>query len=117
MFGAADRVRETSTTTGTGNLTLLGAYSGEHVTFNNAVGVGPEFTYFILLAGGSQWETGRGVLSGATTLVRSTPKNGSSGAALVDFAAGTKDVYIDVSADDINKRLLAQLRKAGFLFR
>ena len=90
----ADRVRETSTTTGTGNFTLLGAVNTDHVSFNTAVTVGPSFYYEIILTGGGEWEIGIGHLSNSTTLVRDTVKRSTNSNNLVNFSAGTKDVFI-----------------------
>ena len=87
-----DRVKETSTTTGTGNVTLAGAATGFE-TFNTAFGVGPFFNYAIQLQSGSEWEVGIGHLSGSTTLVRDQVEQSSNSDALVSFSAGTKDVF------------------------
>lgn len=93
----ADRAKETTTTTGTGNITLAGAVS-QFQSLNSAIGVGIWFDYAIVGQTGTEWETGVGILSGSTTLVRSYPKEGSSGDnTLVSFAAGTKDVFNTIS--------------------
>jgi hypothetical protein len=86
----ADRVKETSTTTGPGNITLAGAATG-YRTFASAFAVGDVFSYCI--EGGSEWEVGRGYLSGATTLVRDRVQSSSNAGALVSFSAGTKNVF------------------------
>lgn len=86
----ADRVKETSTTTGTGNLTLAGAVSAFE-TFNTAFTVGPSFYYTIV--GGTEWEVGIGHLSGSTTLVRDTVLESTNSDALVNLSAGTKNVF------------------------
>lgn len=86
----ADRVQETTTSTGTGNITLAGAASGMR-TFNAAFGVGPHFAYCI--AGGSEWEVGLGYLSNSTTLVRGIVLSSSNSGNAVNFSAGTKDVF------------------------
>lgn len=87
----ADRVFETSTTTGTGNLTLAGALNSSWQTFNAGYGLNVRFPYAI--EDGTTWETGIGYLSGSTTLVRETIVASSNSNALVSFAAGTKNVY------------------------
>lgn len=98
----ADLVKETTTTTGTGNLTLAGAVATFR-TFNTGVGVGPKFTYRI--DGGAEWEIGIGHLSGSTTLVRDVVQASTNSNALVSFSAGTKAVFITVPASLINPPL------------
>lgn len=87
-----DRVRETTTTTGTGTVTLLGAVTG-YQSFS-AIGNANTTYYAISGQGGAEWETGLGTytLSG-TTLSRDTVYSSSNGGTLVTFSAGTKDVY------------------------
>ena len=95
---AADRTKETSTTTGTGAITLLGAVS-QFATFASEIDLNTYIEYAIVGQTGTEWETGLGYLSGSTTLVRDLPKDGSSGAeTLVNFSAGTKDVFITIGA-------------------
>ncbi len=86
-----NRVHETSTTTGTGNITLAGAVSAMQ-SFNSAFGLNRRFTYWID-NGGTEWETGIGYLSGTTTLVRETPKDGSASTP-VSFTGGALDVFV-----------------------
>lgn len=86
-----DRVKDTSTTTGTGNVTLSGTAPTGFRNFNDAFGVGPSFYYAIV--GGAEWEIGVGHLSGATTLVRDQVLRSSNAHAAVNFSAGTKDVF------------------------
>lgn len=96
----ADRVRETSTTTGTGTLTLAGAQTG-FVTFNSAITSGNTVYYTIVNLADYTYEVGLGTFT-ATNLLARTAVNvyaGSSGAGtLVTFAAGTKDVFITYPA-------------------
>lgn len=94
-MSVADRVKETSTTTGTGDLTLDGAASG-YQSFNTAFGTNVLFQYAIV--GGTEWETGMGYLSGSTTLVRATVYASTNANALVNFSAGTKDVFSTIVA-------------------
>lgn len=91
----ADRIYETSTTTGTGNLTLAGAVAG-FVTFATSYAVNDSFRYVI--ERGTEWEIGEGYLSGGTTLVRQTVLRSSNADALVSFAAGAKKVYVSQNA-------------------
>src|SRR5580765_3996311 len=102
----ADRVKELSTTTGTGAFALTGAVTGFE-GFNTAFGVGPAFDYCIesiddtIGAPNGSWEIGTGHLSGATTLVRATVRQSSNADALVAFAAGTKNVFCTLPASVI----------------
>jgi len=89
MTLVADRVQETSTTTGTGTLTLAGAATGFR-TFTAAFGNGVSVYYVI--AGGSEYEIGIGT-TGAGTLSRDTVLQSSNAGALVPLSAGLKDVF------------------------
>jgi hypothetical protein len=90
----ADRVKETTVTTGTGDLALGGAMSS-YQPFS-IIGAGNTCYYCVLL--GAQWEVGLGTyLAGPDRLARS-PLSSSSGGSLVDFAAGTKEVFLTMSA-------------------
>lgn len=91
----ADRVRESSTTTGTGTLTLDGAVTGFQ-TFSSAIGNSNTCYYTIAL--GSEWEVGIGTV-GAGTLARTTVLQSSNSDAAVNFSAGTKDVFATYPAD------------------
>jgi hypothetical protein len=104
MSKYADRVLETSTTTGTGDLTLAGALTG-YRTFNTAIGTNVLTDYCIVAVDGSgnptgEWEVGEGYLSGSTTLVRATVLSSSTGSA-VSLSAGTKRVFLTLSAEEI----------------
>ena len=102
-----DRVKETTTTTGTGSLTLGGAVTG-YQSFSSAIGNGNTTYYAIYLDGGSEWEVGLGTV-GSGTLARTTVYASSNGGSLVDFSAGQKSVWGDypatkaVYADQDNK--------------
>lgn len=91
----ADRVQETTTTTGTGTVTLAGAVVGFRA-FQDALTVGDRVHYCI--TDGTDWEVGDGVLDTSTTLTRETVFSSSNSGALVNFAAGTKSVYVDLPA-------------------
>lgn len=91
----ADRVQETTTTTGTGTVTLAGAVVGFRA-FQDALTVGDRVHYAI--NDGTDWEVGDGVLATSTTLTREEVFASSNAGALVNFAAGTKTVYIDLPA-------------------
>lgn len=103
-----DRVKETSTTTGTGSLTLGGAVTG-YQSFGSAIGNGNTTYYAIYLDGGSEWEVGLGTV-GSGTLARTTVYASSNGGSLVNFSAGQKSVWGDYPASkavyaDANSKL------------
>jgi hypothetical protein len=93
-----DRVRETTTTTGTGTITLGGAATG----FQSFSVIGDANTtfYTIQLANTNEWEVGVGTytLSG-TTLSRDTILESSNSGSAVNFSAGTKDVFVTYPAE------------------
>lgn len=90
-----DRVRENSTTTGTGSLTLSGAVTGFQ-TFSTAIGNG-NTTYYAIVSG-SEWEVGLGTVS-AGALSRDTILESSNAGSAVNFSAGTKDVFCTYPAE------------------
>ena len=93
-----DRVRETTTTTGTGTITLGGAATG----FQSFSVIGDSNTtfYTIQLSNTNEWEVGVGTytLSG-TTLTRDTILESSNGGSAVNFSAGSKDVFVTYPAE------------------
>lgn len=91
-----DRVKETTTTTGTGSLTLSGAVTG-YQSFSSAIGNGNTTYYAIYLDGGSEWEVGLGTVS-AGALARTTVLASSNGGSLVNFSTGQKTVWGDYPA-------------------
>ena len=94
-----DRVKENSTTSGTGNITLAGVASGQgNVTFNSGIGVGNTTYYCIFEQGSSNFEIGLGTLSGSTTLERTTVINNSSGNTSKISFSGTLDVFVTMPA-------------------
>lgn len=95
----ADRVHETSITTGTGAFTLLGAVSS-YRSFGSVMSVGDTCMYCIANQGASEWETGIGTYSGTNTLTRTTVIDSSNSGSVVTFSAGTKDVFITLPAKD-----------------
>lgn len=95
----ADRVRETSTTTGTGTLNLAGAVTG-YRTFVAGVGTGNTCYYCIEAVDSDgvpsgDWEVGLGTVTdaGTDTLSRTTILASSNAGAAVNLAAGTKNVF------------------------
>jgi hypothetical protein len=95
----ADRVKETTTTTGTGTVTLLGAATG----FQSFAVIGNANLTYYTIAGqtGNEWEVGIGTYtSSGTTLARTTVLSNSSGTqpSALSFSAGTKDVFVTYPA-------------------
>ena len=94
-----DRVKETSTTTGTGVFSLNGAVTG----FENFVtGIGNTNTtyYAIFLEGTDEWEVGLGTVADAATdtLTRNTVITSSNSDNAVNFSSGTKNVFCTLPA-------------------
>lgn len=93
-----DRVRETSTTAGTGTFSLAGAVTGFQ-SFS-VIGNGNTTYYTIALQGGAEWEVGIGTYtSSGTTLSRDVVLESSNSGSLVNFSAGTKDVFVTYPAE------------------
>jgi hypothetical protein len=95
-----NRVRELTSTEGTGDVTLGGAVGGFQ-TF--AAGIGNDNTtyYTISINSENEWEVGLGTLSAdSSTLARTNPPlESSNGDALVDFSAGSKEVFCTLPAE------------------
>lgn len=93
-----DRVKETTTVVGTGTATLLGAASG-YQSFA-VIGNGNTTYYCIAEQTGSGWEVGIGTYTASgTTLSRTTVLASSNSNNLVNFGAGTKDIFCTYPAD------------------
>ena len=94
-----DRVKETSTTTGTGTLDLAGASVG-FVTFVAGIGNSNTTYYAINAQGTSNWEVGIGTVTDATpdTLARTTVLNNSLGTTAKINFSGTLDVFCTMPA-------------------
>lgn len=93
-----DRVKETSTTTGTGTITLAGASTGFQ-SFS-VIGNGNTTFYSIVDSGAGTWEVGLGTYtSSGTTLSRDTVLESSNSGSLVNFGAGSKDVFCTYPAE------------------
>jgi len=98
----ADRVKETTTTTSTSNLTLTGAVTGFQAF--SAVCANNDYVYYVIAHNTlAEWEVGLGQWQTGGTLVRADANvlRGSSGAgARVNFSAGTKTVFISNPTQD-----------------
>jgi hypothetical protein len=96
----ADRVKETTTTAGTGTITLAGAATG----FQSFAVIGDGNTTFYTIASqtGNEWEVGVGTYAtSGTTLARTTVLSNSSATqpSTLSFSAGTKDVFVTYPAE------------------
>jgi hypothetical protein len=96
----ADRVKETTTTAGTGTVTLDGAATG----FQSFAVIGNANTTYYTIAGqtSNEWEVGIGTYtSSGTTLARTTVLSNSAGTqpSALSFSAGTKDVFVTYPAE------------------
>ena len=92
MVKRANRVQETTATTGTGTLTLAGAVA-RYRTFSAAFAVGDSIYYTIEDTVANDWEVGAGILLTSNTLSRVQEFSSSNANALVNFAANTKNVF------------------------
>ena len=90
-----DRVKETSTTTGTGTLSLAGAVTGFE-TFSSAIG-NANTTYYSIVNVNGEFEVGLGTVS-AAALARTTVISSSNSDSAVNFASGTKNVFCTLPA-------------------
>jgi outer membrane protein OmpA-like peptidoglycan-associated protein len=98
-----DRVKETSTSTGTGVFQLGGALTG-FAQFSTAFTSGDQVYYCIAGQGTSEWEVGVGTVTSGTpwTLTRNTIFTSSNSNNIVNFSAGTKDVFCTIPAAAVN---------------
>ena len=99
-FVINDRVKETSTTSGTGTFTLDGATVGFE-TFSSAIGNANLTYYAIHTQSAAEFEVGIGTV-GAGTLARTSVLSSSNSDNPVDFSVGTtKDVFCTMPASKV----------------
>lgn len=97
-FVINDRVKETTTTTGTGAFALGGAVQGFE-TFASGIGNSNTTYYAIFNPGTTEFEVGLGTLDGdSSDLARTTVISSSNSDNAVSFSAGTKDVFCTMPA-------------------
>lgn len=95
----ASRVRDTSTTAGTGNVTVTGTAPLTYRTFSAVLATGDNFPYWIASRSADEWEAGIGTWQGSNAFSRDLVLSSSNAGALVNFtAAQTKDVVLDPEA-------------------
>jgi hypothetical protein len=92
-----DRVQETTTTSGTGSVTLLGAVSG----FQSFAVVGNTNTTYYTITDGAQWEVGIGTYStSGPTLARTTVLSNSNGNTTpITLSGGLAQVFVTYTAE------------------
>src|SRR3990167_1629397 len=100
IFG--NRAKETNTTTGTGTYSLAGTVTGFQTLVAAAAAssgdaVGP-WTVYYTVEDGTDWEIGTGVLTDAApdTLTRASIIESTNSDAAVNWAAGTRNIFIDL---------------------
>lgn len=93
----ADRVKETSTSIGTGAFTLAGAQAN-FIPFSDKCSVADTCYYCIQHMALGEWEVGLGTYSALNTLTRTTVLASSNGGSAVVFSGGTKDVFLTSAA-------------------
>lgn len=96
VFVINDRVKETTSTTGTGTVTLSGAQLGFQ-SFSSGIGSSNSTYYTIAL--GNEWEVGIGTVTNATTFTRDSVISSSNASSLVSFSAGVKDIFCALPAE------------------
>jgi hypothetical protein len=98
----ADRVRDTTTSTGTGAIVLANSPPGGYQSFASGFPSAPVSDVMYVIAdqnAGPNWEFGSGTFNGSTGLTRDTVLASSNGGSLVNFATGTKDVFVSIPAE------------------
>lgn len=95
-----DRVKDTTTTTGTGNLTVSGSSPSTYRTLGSVCANNDTFPYAVVHQAANEWEVGLGTYVSATpAIARTTVLASSNAGAAVNFSAGTKEVFITNAAD------------------
>jgi hypothetical protein len=102
----ADRARDLASLSGTGAVTLAGTPPVGYQSFATALGSGSQVVRYCIQtqnnAAPGEWEVGKGTFNGTTGLTRDVVQSSSNAGALVNFTAGTKDVFITAPAELLN---------------
>ena len=107
----ADRVKETTATTGTGSIVVNGAVNGFQ-SFTAAGADGQTLDYAI--QDGFNWETGQGAYTAGTlTLTRATVHASSNAGAKINLS-GAAVVWIDLSANELNRGSIGGVLKRSY---
>lgn len=93
----ADRVKETTTTTGTGSFTLAGPVAG-YRAFSSVMATGDFCYYTAINPATNEWECGVGTFTAPSTLARSSVESSSNNGNAVNFGSGIKEVFLSVTA-------------------
>jgi hypothetical protein len=90
----ADRVKETTATTGTGTINLDGAVTGFR-DFDSVMATA-DTCYYAIVGSTTEWEVGLGTFTAGApdTLARTLVLASSNAGAAVNFSAGTKEVFL-----------------------
>lgn len=96
----ADRVKETTTTTGTGSFTLDGAVAG-YRAFSSVMATGDFCYYTAINPATNEWECGVGTFTAPSTLARSSIESSSNSGNAVNFGSGIKEVFLSVTANQV----------------
>lgn len=120
-FVTADRVRDTSTTAGSGSFSVSGTAPTGYRTFSAVLSVNDTFYYSIQHQTLNEWEVGLGTYSSANTFTRTTIYSSSNAGSAVTFSAGTKDVFITMAASrslqlDASGNMTPPLNRATNIF-
>jgi hypothetical protein len=95
-----DRVKQTTTTTGTGALSLGAAETG-YITIASVVA--DLVPVYYTVEGGAEWEVGLGWTESGIGFVRNTVFASSNAGALVNFSSGTKMFFLTAPAYALNR--------------
>jgi hypothetical protein len=96
----ADRVKDTTTTTGTGDITVSGSAPSGFRTLS-AVLTADGDTCWAAIEGGAEWEVCLLTRVSANVYSRGTPLSSSNAGAAVNFSAGTKNVFNTLPANEV----------------
>ena len=103
MPNFADRIKDTTTSTGTGAIVLANSAPTGFHTFAYGFGSSPiSNVAYCIDDGAGNWEIGKGTFNGTTGFTRDLVRDSSNAGALVSFGAGTKTVFCTPSAEHIN---------------